>query len=138
MKTVIPYNDRITEKNLADFADMLKDAAAARSYASVRSWTIGTDGTHEWAIAAGWPDRNSLEVKIAKTVSPIHNYMTSFAGTGLPSESHKEYIDKDSPKSVIIQQVRYFIDRFLEACGELPIADTVPYEETEELEQKSA
>lgn len=147
MKKIIPYNDRITEKNLGDFADMLKDAAAARSYASLKAWVIGTDGTHEWAIAAGWPDHNRLEVRLAITATQFTDYKTSFTDTGTPADSHREYIEKDSPKPVITQQIRYFLDRFLEACGELPIAEPEQYEEPaaetenyayEEIEEQSA
>ena len=117
MKAPTPYTDRITEKNTADFADLLKDAAAAMSFGSTKSWTIGTDGSHEWAIAAGWSDTKSLEMRLAKVTDEKHDYKTSFGDTGTSWDRQKIRIEKDTPKPVIIQSLKEFLAGFMDICG---------------------
>lgn len=115
MRRVMLYEDRITEKNLQDFAEMLKDAASAKSYASTRAWHIGTDGAHDWAIAAGW-EGGRLELKLAVATGENGSYRAAYAPTGTDADGLIEHIGGDESKQDIMQQLRMFLDIFTMTC----------------------
>lgn len=116
MKKIMMYEDRITEKNIQDFADMLKDAASAKSYASIRAWHIGTDGTHDWAITAGWPDKNRMELRLLMATGENGSFRTAYAETGTDADGLIEYITENDSKQDIVQQLRMFLDIFAITC----------------------
>ena len=117
MRIIRPYKEYFTEKNISDYADMLKDAVAARSYGSSRGWFVGSDGTHEWMIMAGWPTKEHLEMRLVVVEGDPYSSHAVYKETGTDLDYLPEYIDEAAPKSVIVEQVKEMIDRFLDICG---------------------
>lgn len=124
-----PYADRITVKNTESFADILRDAAAARSKGNIYAWIIGTDDAYEWQISGKWTAQDQFEVNLIRDIpeTEAHNTITYTASQAFT-------VAKDDPKPVVIQQLKDMIDSFLAICGESPV-NTISNDTYNDLDQ---